>query len=760
MSDQVPAPSSQENLSLADPQALTHELIQLRQQIALTENLLQSARLELELEKSLAATLKDDINIILNSRSWRITRPLRHYSRALHLLKSWGLVGFCKRVLEKLLHKKPQLPLITTAFPQPGLHHSLSFEVYEQPKVSIVIPVFNKSEFTFHCLKAIHANTSALAYEIIVLDDCSTDDTQQILQDVKGITLLRNETNSGFIASCNKAASAARGEYLLLLNNDTAPQAGWLDALLETFDQRPDAGMVGAKLLFADGSLQEAGGIVWQDGSAWNYGRNDDPNKPEYSYLREVDYCSGACLLLKLADFMALGMFDICYTPAYYEDTDLAFKIRQIGKKVYYQPNARVVHFEGVSNGTDLNSGIKEYQRINQQKFFQCWQHTLASHRAHGQMPALEKERSIVKRVLIVDPQTPTPDRDSGSLRMVNLLQIFQELEYKVSFYPDNLRYYEKYTPMLQGLGIECLYAPYVNNLETLLQTQGSWFNVVVISRADCAEKHIDTVRKLCPGAQVLFDTVDLHFLREQREAELSDSNTLRTAAAQRKVQELNLARKADKTLVVSPVELELFQREAPDIKLALLSNIHKVEGRKADYAQRRNILFIGNFMHPPNVDAMHWFIDEVCPLLHSQDDSIKVYVVGGYVPPSLTAKASDKVQFTGFLTDTDTLFNIIRLSIAPLRYGAGVKGKINSSMACGVPVIATTIAAEGMGLEHEHNVLLADTAADFAAAILRAYNDEELWYRLSDGSMQNIEDCFSFAVAKKQLRSILEHAG
>ena len=758
MSEQAPAQSlqPQDGLPASGHSAQAQDLFQTKQQLMLSATNLERTRLELELEKSITAALRKDLAIIMQSRSWKVTRPLRTFARALHLLRSYGPVGFGKRVLQKFVYSPPPLPAALAALPQPGQQHPLEFAAVTAPRVSIIIPVYNKSEYTFHCLKSVLANSTGQSYEVIVIDDGSSDDTQQMLGDISGITVIRNDTNLGFIGSCNRAAQAAHGEFLLMLNNDTEVQAGWLDALLGTFVDKPDAGLVGAKLLFANGTLQEAGGIVWQDGSAWNYGRNDDPNKPEYSYLRAVDYCSGACILFKRADFMALGMFDTLYSPAYYEDTDLAFKIRTLGKQVYYQPNARVIHFEGVTSGTDLNSGVKEYQRINHHKFFERWQHTLQAHRPHGQQPQLERERAVSKRVLIVDPLTPTPDRDSGSLRMMNLLAIFQQLGYKVTFFPDNLRYYEHYTPRMQALGIECCHAPYVSNLESHLKASGALYQVVLLSRADCAEKYIDTVRRLCPQAQVLFDTVDLHFLREQREAELSGSQSGLAAAQQRKVQELSVARKADVTLVVSPVEIDLFKQEAPDVKLALLSNIHQVEGCNAGYAQRCNIMFIGNFMHPPNVDAMHWFIDEVFPLLHRRDSDIKLYVVGGYVPAALLAKANTNIQFTGFVTETAALFNLVRLSIAPLRYGAGVKGKINSSMSFGVPVIATTVAAEGMGLTDAENVLIADAPQDFAEAILRAYNDAGLWQQLSVGGLQNIEECFSFDVARRQLCDIL----
>lgn len=201
------------------------------------------------------------------------------------------------------------------------------------PEVSIIIPVYNKSLYTFTCLKSIHENSGKNAFEIIVVDDASNDDTSQVLGTIEGITVIRNAENKGFIYSSNTGVKAAKGRYIVLLNNDTIVTQGWLDALKQTFKQFPDAGLVGAKLIYPDGRLQEAGGIVWQDASAWNYGRYDNPDKPEYSYCRVVDYCSGACLMIPRQDLLDLGSFDEYYTPAYYEDTDIAFQVRKTGKK-------------------------------------------------------------------------------------------------------------------------------------------------------------------------------------------------------------------------------------------------------------------------------------------------------------------------------------------------------------------------------------------------------------------------------------------
>lgn len=245
------------------------------------------------------------------------------------------------------------------------------------PTVSVVIPVYNQLDFTLRCLISIAEHPSRASVEIIVCDDASDDGTPAVLAALPGVRYIRNDTNLGFLYSCNRAAREARGAYLLFLNNDTQVQEGWLDHMLALFGADGRAGLVGAKLLFPDGRLQEAGGIVWRDGSAHNWGRYDDPRKPEYNQVREVDYCSGACLMIEASLFRALGGFDVRYAPAYYEDTDLAFRVHQAGRKVLYQPKAVVVHHEGVSHGTDTSKGVKAHQVANQAKFVERWRNQL-----------------------------------------------------------------------------------------------------------------------------------------------------------------------------------------------------------------------------------------------------------------------------------------------------------------------------------------------------------------------------------------------
>lgn len=681
----------------------------------------------------------------------------QHIPYALHVLRDEGLVELLKRVRQKLkvLRYRPATRQVAMqANISPLMLHTCLPE--EAPHVSIVIPVYGQHIFTFNCLRSLKEHTRLSDVEIIVVDDASPEPLVAALSQVHGAKFVRNETNLGFIGSCRHGAGLARGEYLILLNNDVQVTAGWLEALLNVFKLRPDAGLVGARLVYPNGRLQEAGGIVWRDGSAWNWGRDDDPERPAYRYLREADYCSGACLALKRLDWEALGGFDQAYTPAYYEDTDLAFRIREMGKRVYYQPEATIIHFEGVSSGTDVTRGVKRYQIINHQKFFSRWEKILASHRASGVDPEIEVDRAARGRVLVVEACMITPDQDSGSVRMLAILELLVGLGYKVSFVADSLEYRQPYIHDLQQIGVEVWHAPYIKSVSQLLEERGSQYDSIIFCRYYVGAAYIKQARLWAPQAKIVLDTVDLHYMRERRLADIKNSSALKQAAEKTRRQELNMISQADVTLVVSPVEKALLAQELPDADVRILSNIHEPQPPGPSFSERWGLLFVGGFKHQPNVDAMKWFLEEIWPLVHKQRPDLTVTVVGSNMPASLKALDEPGVDMKGFVPDMESLLRSARVSIAPLRYGAGVKGKINQAMAWGVPVVATPVAAEGMELVNESQILIAETARDFSSSIIKLHSDETLWNRLAAGGRENVERNFSSSHARSVLTGLL----
>lgn len=641
--------------------------------------------------------------------------------------------------------------------PQPAPLDAFTLPHSPAPHVTVVIPVYNHIAHTLACLRALAAHPPLVSVEIIVVDDGSGDATIDQLPQIAGLHYHRRASNGGFIAACNDGIALARGDFVVLLNNDTIPQPGWLDQLIDTFIQHPATGLVGAQLVYPDGRLQESGGVVFDDGSAWSYGRFESAIDPRYAYVRAMDYCSGAAIALPRTLLQTLGGLDRRYMPAYYEDTDLAFAVRAAGYLVLVQPASVVVHDEGTSNGTDTRAGVKAYQVRNQGVFAEKWQQPLTAQLPVGTVPGPALLHRAQRQVLILDESVPQPDRDSGSLRQFNLIRLLREEGAHVVFVPTRRQHDGRHTQALQQLGVEVWYAPFLEGIGSWLRAHGARFAVVLLVRHYVAHACLPLLKRYAPQARTLFDTVDLHYMRERRGAELANDANLLRSAERTRVRELQIMSATDVTVLVSAAEQAQLHADAPHIRTALLSNLHDVVGSGPGFAQRRDVVFVGGFHHPPNVDAVQWFISAIFPQVRAQLPDVVFHCIGADPPNALKSLADQcpGVQLHGHVRDIVPFMDGARIAVAPLRFGAGVKGKINLSMAHGQPVVGTTCAVEGMHLRNGEDVCVADDADGFAAAIVRLYRDAALWQRLADNGLRNVAEHFSLDAARATVRAL-----
>lgn len=634
-------------------------------------------------------------------------------------------------------------------------------------KASVIIPAHNKLIYTLCCVYSILSFTELGDFEIIIADDASSDGTKEVCETIgSAVRVITSEMNLGFLLNCNSAASRARGEYLILLNNDTFVLPGWLDELVQTLQENPSIGLCGSKLVNADGTLQEAGGIVWKDGSAWNFGRDDDACAPQYNYLKDVDYISGAAIGLPKRVWESLGGFDEIYCPAYYEDTDLAFRVRQAGLRTVYQPYSAVIHHEGVSHGRDVTTSIKANQEKNRHIFLDRWSAVLeAEHFDNGTHVPLARDRSSKKtRIFVVDHYIPQPDRDAGSRSMIHYINLFVRSGFQVTFWPHNRHFDPPYAKALQKLGVETIYgsSDVWPEFRNWIEANGEFLDYAFLSRAQVAIDFIDQLRERTT-AKILFYGHDIHFRRLQQQLEVTGDESINEQIKQWEAIERNIWTLCDTIFYPSVEEVKYLETQLPSANIRTLPlNIFDDERlvlverriREGTISSGNQLLFVGGFRHQPNVDGIKWFMSGAWPIIKAAVPDATLVIAGSSPTVEVRKFADHSVTVTGEVSDEELrrLYATTQVAIVPLRFGGGMKGKILEAISFGVPLVTTSVGIQG--LTDSDFALVADDSETFASKVIFALLDKggnESRDRCLRG-LALLQDQFSEAAARRAL--------
>ena len=648
----------------------------------------------------------------------------------------------------------PQSPILISLFLFRYKWRILVVPEFKNPLVSIIIPVYNKFDYTYRCISSIIKSESNISYEIIIANDMSKDETKIIDKYIKNIIVINNKEKYNYLINCNKASKLAKGKYILFLNNDTKVLKDWLISLLKLIQKNEKIGMVGSKLIYPNGKLQEAGGIVFNNGQCSNYGNGDNQEYPEYNYVKEVDYISGASIMIKKDIWEIVKGFDERFSPAYYEDTDISFKLRKNGYLVLYQPKSVVIHYEGISNGKNLNSGIKKYQEINKIKFIEKWKNELINQKDTKNTFSARDRCFNKNRILVIDQKVPNFDKDAGGRCTYMYLNLFKEIGLQVTFFGNDFKKYEPYTNILQQNGIEVLYGKvFKKNHLDWLKNNLKYYKYVYFQRPEVTIKYIDYIMKFFDG-KIIYFTHDLNYVRFQRQYNLTKNiNHLENSHRLEKMENYIIS-KADVVHVVGNYEERIISEKFAN---KIIRNIpiyiyeNEITNVQKDFSMRKNIIFVGGFSHAPNEDAVLWFSKEIYPKIYKTYPEIIWYIVGSKVSEKIKCLESENIKILGYISDEKLkkLYNNCRIAIAPLRFGAGVKGKIIEAAYYQIPLVTTSIGIEG--LDNSTNAFIIENdPLKLSELICDLYVDYTKLKIMSDSGKIFIEKYFSKKKAKE----------
>ena len=624
-----------------------------------------------------------------------------------------------------------------------------------EPLVSVVMVTHGGAETALRAVEALDENTEP-CYELLIVDSASPDETADRLEaGVVGATIVRNAVNVGFARGSNQGAELARGKYLCFLNPDAFVQAGWLPPLLDVFDVDASAGAAVPLFLHPDGRVQEAGSAVDSEGVALAIGDGDDMRALEHRFRRRVDYGSAACLLVRADLFADVGQFDPRYSPAYYEDADLCFKLSERGFTTVFEPRSHVMHLRG---GGSLQA--QTLMTANRRIFADRWRVRLDRRRplrADPRDPRLRlaaRDAEAFDRILVIDDRVPHHDRGSGDPRMAKLLAEMVRLwpDARITFLGADPESAERYAPPLLEQGIEVAYAE--EHYDRWFWRRLYHYSVALVSRADNIGRFDSHLRRTQPQARRIYDIEALSFRRLRQQGD----------GAARHLYELERTgiTGADLILCVSEEEAAFARQLTSAPVLVLPTHVDAIQ-RPLAFDEREGVVFFGGFFAGaggPNEDGAVRLVEDVMPAVWGQLPEVALEIVGANPTPRVRELQSPLVDVVGFVPDPMDRLARARVHVHPLRFGAGIKLNLIDTMAAGLPFVTTPIGAEGLGLGELENILVAEDLNELARLALDLYRDRDLWHRVQADLLRIVGERFARESFRATLVEAFTHVG
>ncbi len=634
-------------------------------------------------------------------------------------------------------------------------NYSFNFEIDENPEVSIITFFSGSIRQTLNCLYTLEQFDKNISKEIIIVNNENSENAVKFLEGIPEVTIINGDKNLSFVENINKGIKFAKAEYIYLLNSNVEVQENYLSHLLEVFKTKENVGAVGSKIVSPDNTLQEAGCLILKKSEIITIGRGEAIDDPQYDYLRKVDYCSGNSLLFHRINTEGnLNLLDEAFSSVDSGVADLCLRLKNEQKlDIYYQPLSEVVHFENISNKE------KEFFAKDKSPFLKKWDNYFTNE--------IKKPN-----FLFLEENMPKPDQDSGSRRFLEIVKILQKNGHRIIL---AVKHFDEstdrsYVKFLRSIGVQvCM--DYVTTKDRIVkvadQIEGAIHSVDIIwiFRPIGFYHWYNQIKNKISGKKIVYDMVDLHYLRMERENNYIDVITKEREKEIEffKEKEYFGMNTSDAVLSISDEEKNTVSKNGVKYdKIFTVSNIHKpVNANTVGFSKREGVLFIGGYNHLPNIDAVKFLHESIMPLVWKRNENIKVFILGPDFPGDLKQKYhSDKFQILGYQKSVDHWFENARVFVAPLRYGAGVKGKIGQALEFKLPVVTTEIGAEGMSLEDRKTALISDeNPQNFADKILELYNDEHLWQTLHQNSLQPLSK-FSIETQEENIKKMLEYLG